>query len=83
MQRLGYTKHGYGYECQGKAKARRSETQRSNGRALKRKTQYRNGIVTYRGVMRGIVTENSDGQAWHSIGKALRITARTCKGEVL
>ena len=66
---LAITKHGYGYECQGKAKARRGVAllckakaklfgaKHSNGRALKRNTQYRNGIVTYRGVTRSIGTE--------------------------
>jgi len=55
----------------------------SNGKALRGCVQLCNGIVTYRGAMRGIVTKNSDGQAWYSIGKALRITARACKGKAL
>ena len=49
-------------------------------KAKPRVAKHSDGIVTYRGAMRGIVTKNSDGQAWHSIAKALRSTTRTCKG---
>lgn len=65
------------------ATAEQSEATCSKAKAKLFGAKRSNGIVTYRGVMRGIVTENSDGQAWYSIGKALRITARAYKGKAL